>query len=217
MSSSEEGEEKNPTEDIPSTEDLYTLHKTNWLNDEIVNFYLNMVKARSNENENLPNVYAFNSYFYERLQTKGYDGMRKYFRREAKEFDLFNFDMIFVPIHYKFPVGHEHWALALIDLKKRGAYYYDSLRRDNSKILENLLNYLESVHMDKKKAPFDTSDFTNENVKDIPTQENGYDCGIFMLKYAEYLSRNASITFTQKDMPQFRKRMVYEIVQNNII
>ena len=46
---------------------------------------------------------------------------------------------------------------------------------------------------------------------------NGSDCGMFTLKYSEYLSRNAGITFTQEDMPYFRRRMVYEIVKNNVI
>jgi hypothetical protein len=35
-----------------------------------------------------------------------------------------------------------------------------------------------------------------------------------MLKYAEYVSRNAFITFTQEQMPYFRLRMVQEIVKS---
>ncbi|KAG7173234.1 Sentrin-specific protease 1-like 2 [Homarus americanus] len=41
---------------------------------------------------------------------------------------------------------------------------------------------------------------------------NGSDCGMFACKFAEYLSRNALITFDQQHMPYFRRRMVYEIV-----
>ena len=88
---------------------------------------------------------------------------------------------------------------------------------DKTDILNTLLSYLQSEHMDKKKTPFDTSGFELENVKDIPRQMNGSDCGMFTLKYSEYLSRNASITFTQEDMPYYRSRMVYEIVTNKII
>ena len=88
---------------------------------------------------------------------------------------------------------------------------------DKNDILKALLQYLQSEHQNKKKSDFDTSDFTLENVKEIPKQMNGSDCGMFTLKYAEYLSRNASITFTQEDMPYFRRRMVYEIVNNRVI
>jgi sentrin-specific protease 1 len=51
--------------------------------------------------------------------------------------------------------------------------------------------------MDKKKTTLDTSNFEKVNVKDIPKQMNGSDCGMFACKFAEYLSRNAAISFTQ--------------------
>merc|ERR1719318_297181 len=46
---------------------------------------------------------------------------------------------------------------------------------------------------------------------------NGSDCGMFTCKFAEYLSRRAKFTFSQRDMPYFRKRMVYEIVKNKLL
>lgn len=45
----------------------------------------------------------------------------------------------------------------------------------------------------------------------IPHQMNGSDCGMFSCMYAEFLCRDANITFTQDDMPYFRRKMVYEI------
>ena len=54
-------------------------------------------------------------------------------------------------------------------------------------------------------------------VKDIPQQMNGSDCGMFTCKFAEYLSRNANITFSQEDMPYFRRRMIYEIVEAKLM
>ena len=54
-------------------------------------------------------------------------------------------------------------------------------------------------------------------MKDIPQQNNSSDCGMFSCKFAEYLSRRADITFDQADMPYFRRRMMWEIVKNNIL
>jgi len=45
----------------------------------------------------------------------------------------------------------------------------------------------------------------------IPQQMNGSDCGMFACTFAEYICRGAGITFTQQDMPYFRRKMVYEI------
>ena len=211
---------------IPITrKDLDTLRGTNWLNDEIINFYMEMIVERSknNKKEKYPNisndwanVYAMNTFFLPKLRTKGYSAVKRWTRKV----DIFSFDKILVPVHLDWP-GLEpplgHWCLAIIDLKKKGIYFYDSRGSNNNDILNKLLEYLRQEHMDKKKIDFDTSGFELENVKNIPGQTQEGDCGMFTLKYAEYLSRNASITFTQEDMPHFRRRIVYEIVNNKVI
>ena len=188
--------------------DLDTLRGLNWLNDEIINFYLQMIVARSKENDNWPNVYAMNTFFLPKLMKTGYDSIKRWTRK----IDIFSYDILLVPVHLDV-----HWCLAIINLKKKGVFFYDSMGSDKNDILKALLKYLQSEHKNKKNSDFDTSDFHLENVKEIPKQMNGSDCGMFTLKYAEYLSRNASITFTQEDMPYFRRRMVYEIVNNKVI
>ena len=203
---------------IPITrKDLDTLRGLNWLNDEIINFYLQMIVERNKntDKEKYPNipdnwakVYAMNTFFLPKLRTTGYSAIKRWTRKV----DIFSFDKILVPVHLDV-----HWCLAVIDLKKKGVYFYDSMGSDKNDILKKLLEYLKQESMDKKKTEFDTSGFKLENVKDIPRQMNGSDCGMFTLKYAEYLSRNASITFTQEDMPYFRRRIVYEIVNNKVI
>ena len=65
-------------------EDLQTLEGLNWLNDNIVNFYMSMIEvlfqvlsstsqfdltqARSTTDKNLPSSYSFSTFFYPRLQ-----------------------------------------------------------------------------------------------------------------------------------------------------
>ncbi len=46
-----------------------------------------------------------------------------------------------------------------------------------------------------------------------PRQTNGFDCGMFMSRTAEYLVRDAVLDFTQADMPNLRRRMVFELSQ----
>ena len=41
--------------------------------------------------------------------------------------------------------------------------------------------------------------------------------GVFVLKYSEYLTRLAAFSFTQKDMPLFRRRMVFELVAGHVL
>ncbi|PWA99717.1 ubiquitin-like-specific protease ESD4 [Artemisia annua] len=38
-----------------------------------------------------------------------------------------------------------------------------------------------------------------------------YDCGMFMIKYIDFYSRDVGLCFSQDDMPYFRKRTAKEI------
>lgn len=87
----------------------------------------------------------------------------------------------------------------------------------NDKCLMALRNYLETEHLDKKSTRLDTSDYKLINMDDIPQQMNGSDCGMFSCTFAEFISRDARITFTQEDMPYLRKKMVVEIMLGELL
>ena len=80
-----------------------------------------------------------------------------------------------------------------------------------------IASYLESEHLDKKGSKWDLGKWSQITAQNIPQQNNGWDCGMFVCKYAEYLSRRAEFTFKQYNMPYFRRRMVYEISRNKIL
>lgn len=187
--------------------DVSTLAGLNWLNDEVINFYMNLLIERG-KNDNYPNVHAFNTFFYPKLMKTGFQSVRRW----TKKFDIFSNDILLIPIHLGV-----HWCLATVDFRDKSVRYYDSMLGDNNKCLEALLKYLEDEHQDKKQSSYDTSGWTLENVKDIPQQMNGSDCGMFACMFAEYLSRDAAITFDQQHMPYFRRKMVYEIVKATLL
>ncbi|XP_069960155.1 sentrin-specific protease 1-like isoform X3 [Cherax quadricarinatus] len=187
--------------------DIATLSGLNWVNDEIINFYMNLIMERG-KNDNFRNVYAFNTFFYPKLIKSCYQSVRRW----TKKVDVFTYDLLLVPVHLGM-----HWCLATIDFQTKSIQYYDSMLGTNDQCLEALLDYLISEHEDKKKSPYNASDWILTNVKSIPQQMNGSDCGMFACKFAEYLSRNAPITFQQQHMPYFRRRMVYEIVNATLM
>jgi sentrin-specific protease 1 len=45
-----------------------------------------------------------------------------------------------------------------------------------------------------------------------PKQKNTDDCGIFMLRNAQLLAQNNRLNFTQQDIPDIRKQMLYKIL-----
>ena len=188
--------------------DLSTLRDTTWLNDEVVNFYFNLIKQRSEKDKNLPKVHVFNTFFYPKIMKSGHAGVKRWTRK----INIFEMDVILVPVHLGM-----HWCLAVIDFKNKQLAYYDSMKGNNMQCLEAMRSYLEAESMDKRKIGFDTSNWDMIIPKDIPEQQNGCDCGVFMSKYAEYKSRDANFTFTQQNMPYFRKRMIYEIVSKKLL
>ena len=58
---------------IPITgKDVNKLRGLNWLNDEVINFYMQMIVERSSTSESdLPKVYATNTFFYPKLMQSG--------------------------------------------------------------------------------------------------------------------------------------------------
>ena len=58
---------------------------------------------------------------------------------------------------------------------------------------------------------------TMTSTQEIPEQLNGCDCGVFTCKYAEYLSQDKTFDFDQGDMPYFRRRMIWEMVNKTLL
>ncbi|KAL3088575.1 hypothetical protein niasHT_023193 [Heterodera trifolii] len=188
--------------------DLLTLSNLEWLNDEVINFFLNLVVERNNSDPNLPKVFTFNTFFYQKLQKNGFTGVKRWTRKV----DIFAHEILIIPIHLP-----NHWCMAIIDFRQKRLDYYDSLMGTNEKCLHNLRDYLEQESLDKRKRPFDSEGWIMECRKDIPSQSNFSDCGMFSCLFAEYASRRAPITFTQKHISYFRERMCFEIYQKNLL
>lgn len=188
--------------------DISTLQGTNWLNDEVINFYFNMIVDRSQNNKKLPPVYAFNTFFYPKVMSGG----QKAVRRWTKNVDIFEHTFVILPVHLGM-----HWCLAVIDFSRKEVRYYDSMGGKNNACLDALLNYLVDEMQDKKQKVFDCKGWQKINVQGIPQQMNGSDCGMFSCKFADYITKNSKITFNQSHMPYFRRRMVYEILTKKLM
>ncbi|XP_039442637.1 sentrin-specific protease 1-like isoform X2 [Culex pipiens pallens] len=191
--------------------DLATLIGDNWLNDEVINFYMNLLMERSEQraDDGVPRVYAMNTFFIPKLLSAGHSGLKRWTRKV----DIFTYDIIPVPVH----VGRVHWCMAIIDLKNKAIRYYDSMGTPNNPVLNALEQYLRDESLDKRKKPFDTSDFQKQNMHECPRQMNGSDCGVFSCMFAEHEARGREIGFCQQHMPYFRQKMIYEISQGRLL
>ncbi|KAJ1729551.1 SUMO1 sentrin specific peptidase 1 [Coemansia biformis] len=188
---------------VPVTaHDMATLQDGKWLNDEVINFYMQLIMDRSAKTPALPRVHAFNTFFYSTLCESGYARVRRWTRRTK----LFEKDLVIVPVHLGV-----HWCCAVIDLRQKSIVYYDALLGDDPGCLQTLMGYIRDESRDKCGADIDESEWTLRCDKRIPRQQNGYDCGVFAVMFAEYASRDAPFQFSQENCPFLRRRVTYEI------
>ncbi|KAJ8677928.1 hypothetical protein QAD02_013715 [Eretmocerus hayati] len=187
--------------------DIRTLAGLNWLNDEVINFYMNLLITRG-ENDNYPNVYAMNTFFYPKLISGGHTSLKRWTRK----IDIFSKDIVVIPIHLGV-----HWCMSIIDFRYKSIQYYDSMGSPNNKCLCLLKQYIHEESIDKKKKPYSFQDWNFECVQNIPRQTNGSDCGVFSCMFAEYICSNRELNFSQDNMPYFRNKMIYEILTAKLL
>lgn len=77
-----------------TSRDLARLLPTQWLNDEVINFYGNLVLARSQKakerrdkgkateaDNNLLDIHFYSSFFFEKMSTQGYSAVRRWSKK----------------------------------------------------------------------------------------------------------------------------------------
>ncbi|OAY56009.1 ubiquitin-like-specific protease ESD4 isoform X2 [Manihot esculenta] len=164
---------KNSNIDITG-EILQCLGPGAWLNDEVINLYLELLKEREKrEPQKFLKCHFFTTFFYKKL-TNGEKNIYDYraVRRWTTERKL---------------------GYYLIECDK-AKYYVDEVK-------------------DKSKKDIDVSNWKREFLEELPEQQNGYDCGVFMIKYADFYSRNVGLCFSQDHISYFRMRTAKEILQ----
>jgi sentrin-specific protease 1 len=190
-----------------TVEEISSLIKENWLYDNVINFYLQLICKRNYErlDAGYPKVAAVSTFWYTQLVSRGFSDVKRW----TKKTNIFDQDLVFIPIHHHL---ENHWCLAVINVTDKRVCYYDSLHARNDKCLRVLRDFLILEHCDKKQKSLTISEWKFSCVEDSPYQRNGHDYGVFTCITAEYLSRKAPLNFSQEDMPYFRRRMLLQML-----
>lgn len=169
--------------------DLDTLDLRQYVNDNIINFYLRFLTYRRDFSDR---VHVFSSFFYSTLvgpMTLNYDRVQSW----TKKIDLFAKECLLVPI-----IQNMHWRLAVIAFpglvfcsdpqSPRRPYIivFDSYSEGYDPAVGwAMLQYLK-LEWESRHGPLDTADL---NLPELPVthpmQDNESDCGLFVLEFAE--------------------------------
>ena len=203
---------KQEKETINST-DLNLLDGNNWLNDVIINEYTNMLTTRFSD------IFIFSTYFTQSFFTfdRGYESVARY----TKSTDIFECRVVLFPL-----LELSHWFLAVMEFENNLLYILDpftgnqsteDISRDHMNRLEKLESGYLQIHFENKYQ----QDWIEiqKSVKmppRIPEQWDGHNCGIYLLEFARCLANGAEFDFSQRDMPNIRRRMKREIRSGHI-
>ncbi|XP_004713139.2 sentrin-specific protease 5 [Echinops telfairi] len=179
-------------------DDLVTLDGQNWLNDQVINMYGELIMDAVPDK-----VHFFNSFFHRQLVTKGYNGVKRW----TKKVDLFKKSLLLIPIHLEV-----HWSLITVTLSNQIISFYDSQGIHFKFCVENIRKYLLTEAREKNRPEF-LQGWQTAVTKCIPQQKNDSDCGVFVLQYCRCLALEQPFQFSQEDMPRVWKRIYKELCE----
>jgi hypothetical protein len=105
-------------------------------------------------------------------------------------------------------IENTHWILYYGNLNFQKHFILDSLGfRNNVEYVKILISNLNDFY--KNGMSNWKWDFSLE----YPKQNNSYDCGVFVMKYLEYLALNKKFDFNQEKMLTFRKEILLKIIK----
>jgi sentrin-specific protease 8 len=98
----------------------------------------------------------------------------------------------FVPVSDSASLGgaSSHWSLLVFDAQQRRFAHYDSSAEHNAEAAERVAREVETLLRASSLGEATGRSYSEVvHVRDAPQQTNGYDCGMYVLLVAEYLSR----------------------------
>jgi Ulp1 family protease len=187
---------------------MTTLRDNCWLDDEVINFYMQLLKQRdealcATNPQRRPSLFM-NTFFMQKLLDTPTGYCYANVKCWTKKFDVFAHDKMIFPIN----LNNTHWTLLVIYFQRRRIQYYDSMAGQGVKYLRGALRWLND-EFQERKGGVDESDW--ELVPCIqaqtPQQHNGVDCGAFTTMFADFISDDLELSFGQEHIPLFRRRI----------
>lgn len=211
---------------------LICLNPGKWLNDEVINYYMQMLSDENKRlNKNDPKSLYLNSFFLTKLLEKRNGEMTYTYenvKRWTKNHNIFEMDKIYIPLN----INNNHWVLIIVKMEMKEIYFYDSLYRQNRSYFycNNVLRWIEDEYkklnvnkdvteiqdltqLDGTAEVFDRNDWMfNDGYNICPQQTNSFDCGVFTICCADYSTFNHTMCHTQEEMPYWRNKIACRIL-----
>lgn len=198
-------------ETIMATRDTHRLKPARWFNADIINAYMALLGGESNPSRG---CLFMPCTFYTKFVTLKNDIPKKrhaLVKRWTSKLNTTSKVKIFVPVNIK----DLHWTLVMIDVENKKVFSMDSSGGNGKASRTAMLDWIEQEHA-AKRVKFDRTKWVSEK-KIVPSQINGYDCGLFICMFAAFMCNDKKLTFAQDDMPRMRNRLAWSIINSTLI
>ena len=192
------------------------LCKGTWLNDEVMNYYTEMINQRNNNKH----IYCFSSFLWAKLEIKPFNYKRNVERWSKRaEIKLMELKQLYFTMH----VGENHWTVMCINVEQKKFQYYDSRNHEGvaqPKQDQERLNILRKYVTNEAKKYSHLDDYECDwelKNEPCPEQTDGCSCGVFALRNIDLLSAGCPLNYTQDDMDDFRVRIFTDIMNKRLI
>lgn len=195
-----------------------------WLNDEIINAYLEWVVAAANAAakadaekhgepaSTVPKFIAQNSFFHNTLSTKGADSTTRMMKRLGAPVgsSFLEVDSMLVPI-----CRHSHWTIGVVRPVAKTIEYFDSMGNPGARIA------FAALMRDWLKHQL--GDLYKEDEWTVPLtacahQNNGWDCGVFVCTNAFCIAMGVHTDcYLEHDMVQQRRNIAAVLLNRGFV
>ena len=213
--------------DTIQRESMRRLRPGKWLNDEVIHFFYLLLAIRDAKEASGLNgtpkrrSHFFKSFFITKLLDEGvtnrytYSNVKKWSESVPGK-DIFGLNKVFVP----FNLSNVHWACVVIFMQERRIQFYDSMGGGGMYYMRAILQYLKDEWARKnngKELPHLSEWKLVTCTSDTPRQTNCFDCGVFTCMFADFLSMDYPLSFTQEHATRYRERIALSILQGCVI
>ena len=197
-----------------------------WLNDRIINFYMALLNERNkilyNWTKSLRS-YFFDSFFLVNLVDSEGNFTFKKVRDSTSKINIFKAEKLFFPVFEQ-----NHWMLIVVYMVEKKIQFLNSmgttfLEKGNHS-MDLLLDWLSCESERLEQARYHNIFCKDEWEKTltweksvIPQQINSYDCGVYVIVFADFLSDDLAVSKVfLSTIVFYRKKIAYYILKGGI-
>ena len=180
-----------------------------WISGDTISAFHGMIMNRSMSYQTLPKTFILPSY-YTRPKKKP-NKLEMDIKDSCKWLnDPLEYDLIMAPLS-----NGSHWFLYVADCKRKRFMSYDSgIDRTSHESGLAIFKKVLLGHFNERKENIAQWDIIKHDQS--PKQENGSDCGIFLLCAMKQLSIDADCSYQQSDMADYRKMFLYSLFEEHL-